>query len=133
MKLYNQKKVKNKRRLLCKQQTEAEKSLWRNLRNKQLNGLKFYRQYSIGIYILDFYCPLFRVAIELDGSQHLEPESMVRDSRRKEFLKRLNIHVLRFWDNEVFNNKEGILEKILQHCTTPPSLPFNKGEEIKVK
>ncbi len=92
--------------------TEAEKYLWRKLRNKQVLGFRFLRQYSVGSYVLDFYCPKVRLAIELDGGQHNEAEAQAYDRRREMFLKSKNISVIRFWNNDVLKNINGVLEVI---------------------
>lgn len=102
--------LKERCRLLRKSETDAERKLWQILRNKQMDGLKFFRQYSVGKYILDFYCPKYKLAIEADGSQHLEN---AHDNNRTTELKKLNILVLRFWDNEILQNIEGVYEKIM--------------------
>jgi len=68
--MYNDQLQKNRRQELRKNQTEAEDILWQNIRNRKINSLKFYRQYGIGPYILDFFCAEVRLAIELDGEQH---------------------------------------------------------------
>ncbi len=109
---YNNPNLKSQRRVLRKNQTDAEKIIWKHLRNKQLKNLKFLRQYSIGSYVLDFFCPEIRLAIEIDGGQHIEEAHRIRDERRTEFLKQNGITVIRFWNNEVFNNTNGVLEKI---------------------
>lgn len=88
--------------------------MWIYLRNKRLNGLKFFRQYSVGGYILDFYCPKIRLAIELDGSQHGESESVIYDKTRDEYLSLLDIKVIRFWNKEVIENINEVLTKIKQ-------------------
>lgn len=110
--------------------TEAEKKLWRKLRKKQFLNLRFHRQYSIGKYILDFYCPEERIAIELDGSQHLEDDIKINDNARTLFLESLGIRVLRFQNQEV-NNLQSVLDTIEREIT-PLSLrdisPLNKGE-----
>ena len=67
---FNWPSAKTRRRSLRKSSTDAERKLWSKLRNKQLAGLKFFRQYSVGPYILDFYCPTLRLDIEADGGQH---------------------------------------------------------------
>jgi len=94
-----------------KNQTDAEQLLWRYLRNKQLGGYKFRRQYPIHNYILDFYCGEGGIAIELDGSQHKKRKSY--DDKRTAQLEKLGIRVIRFWDNEVLKNIDGVLEYIL--------------------
>ncbi len=109
----NNKKLKQRRCELRVNQTDAEKCLWMKLRNRQLNGLKFYRQYSFDMYILDFYSPEIRLVIELDGGQHAEHEKIEYDEARTEYLKAHEIHVIRFWNNEVMKNLDGVLDRII--------------------
>lgn len=113
MNIYNDPANKVIRRNLRKNQTDAERKLWNILRSKQINGLKFFRQYGVGPYILDFYCPQCRLAIELDGSQHDEPLNRERDRKRDTYLRGQDITILRFWNNEILNNFEGAEERIL--------------------
>jgi len=110
MNLYNNKNFKERRRALRRLQTDAEKKLWSILRNKRIRDLKFFRQYSVGNYILDFYCPKIRLAIEADGGQHVENDY---DEKRTAYLKKQNIFVLRFWNNDILNNLDGVYAKIL--------------------
>lgn len=112
--LYNNTQLKPRRRELRKNQTDAERILWRYLRNRSLEQLKFYRQYGVGPYTLDFYCPQIRLAIEIDGGQHAEDQNIVYDNTRTKFLEKENIKVLRFWNNEVLKQKEAVAEKIRQ-------------------
>ncbi len=119
--LYNDPIKKDLRRQLRKNQTPAERKLWNCLRNKQLLGFKFFRQYGCGRYILDLFCPVCRLAIEIDGGQHSETKDY--DIERTEYLKSENIKVIRFWNNEVLNNIEGVVEEIKKHLT-PPGLPL---------
>ncbi len=112
--LYNNPKYKQRRQGLRKNQTDCEGILWTKLRNKQCNGYKFLRQYSVGHYILDFYCPKLRLAIELDGSQHAEQKEY--DQQRTAYLLANDIIELRFWNNEVIENIEGVYAKILEYC-----------------
>jgi len=93
--------LKQRRRELRRNQTETEKTLWAYLRKRQLYGMKFFRQYSIGPYILDFYCPTMKLAIELDGGQHNQGEKKEHDSARSEYLIAQGIDVIRFWNHEV--------------------------------
>jgi very-short-patch-repair endonuclease len=75
-------------------------------------GLRFFRQYSIGPYVIDFYCPEERLAIEVDGGQHADVRGQGHDAKRQRYLQELNIHVMRFWDNDVLRNIEGVMQKI---------------------
>jgi len=108
--LYNSKNLKQQRRSLRRSQTDAEKKLWQVLRDKQVQGLKFFRQYSVGKYVLDFYCSTVRLAIELDGGQHMDSG---HDVERTSHLARQGIFVLRFWNNDVLSNLEGVCERIV--------------------
>lgn len=92
--------------------TDAEQLLWHCLRRKQLGGFRFRRQHPIERFVLDFYCCETKLAIELDGGQHNEPDTKARDLERTDFLASQGIQVLRFWNNEVFINLEGVLQKI---------------------
>ncbi len=85
--------------------------------------MRFLRQYSIGPYILDFYCPAVKLAIELDGGQHNQCESKEYDATRSEYLVALGIDVVRFWNHEVLRDMEGVLKRISQKVT-PPHLPL---------
>ena len=98
---------------LRRNQTEAEKRLWYALRNRQLNGAKFKRQYTIGNYIIDFVCLEKKLAVELDGGQHMD--NQLRDEARRSWLNKQGLHVLRFWNDVVFLNLEGVLEEISRH------------------
>jgi very-short-patch-repair endonuclease len=110
--IYNKTEFKERRRSLRRNQTEAEKLIWRHIRNKNFFGLKFFRQYGVGSYILDFYCPIYKLAIELDGGQHAEEENQRCDKIRTDYLKSKGIEVMRFWNNDVMRNLEGVLREI---------------------
>jgi len=106
--LYNHKTLKERRRDLRKNQTPAEKLLWKNISKDKIFGLRFLRQYSAGPYILDFYCPKIRLGIELDGEVHKENKLYDRD--REKYLESLDIQVIRFWNDDVLKNtKETLL------------------------
>lgn len=111
--LYNNSNFKSRRRLLRMDQTNAERKLWRLLRNKQIAGLKFFRQYSVGPYILDFYCPKRRLAVELDGNQHGEIDHRLYDQERTKYLAGHNVKVLRFWNDDINKNMAVVWEKVL--------------------
>jgi very-short-patch-repair endonuclease len=80
-------------------------------------GLKFLRQYGVGPYILDFYRPDQRLAIEVDGGQHADVHGQQSDALRDRYLKYLNIHVIRFWNNDVLRNIEAIGQKIAEEVS----------------
>ncbi len=96
-------------------ETEAEKKLWLFLRNRQLRGKKFRRQHAMGNYILDFYCSECKLVIELDGEVHNAKETLQYDLARTEKLKEYDITVIRFWNSEVINQTEKVLEKIAEY------------------
>jgi very-short-patch-repair endonuclease len=120
----NNPKLKPRRRELRCNQTDTEKILWERLRNKRFYGIKFYRQYSMGMYIIDFYCPTMKLAIELDGGQHADDENREYDEERSDYLRANGIEVIRFWNNEVLQNIDGVLIKIAGKIT-PPIPPLN--------
>jgi very-short-patch-repair endonuclease len=122
--LRNDPSLKNRRRELRRNQTDAEKAFWAQVRNRQFYGMRFFRQYSVGAYILDFYCPAIKLAVELDGGQHALDENREYDAARSEYLNVHGIEVVRFWNNEVLLDIESVLERL-----TPPGLPLNQGEE----
>jgi very-short-patch-repair endonuclease len=98
-------------RKLRRNKTDAEDLLWRNLRNRNLNGLKFRRQHPLPKgFILDFFCPEKRIAIELDGKYHLESEQKEYDAIRTEELKEYEITVLRFWNEEVLKDVKRVTQ-----------------------
>jgi len=101
-------------------------ALWRRLRNRQLAGAKFRRQHAVGRFILDFYCYEAGLAIELDGGGHAEKEQADYDRERTAELKSKGVRVIRFWDNEVLQNMEGVLDAILDALT--PTLSQRERE-----
>jgi len=118
--LHNDPKFKQRRKELRHNETKEEKFLWAQLRRKKLNH-KFSRQYSIGPYILDFYCVELKLAIELDGFQHLENKDY--DKERDDYLSLNGVKVLRFWNSELNDNINNVLKKITSELTFPhPSL-----------
>ena len=93
--------------------TPAEITLWQYLKRSQVGGLKFRRQHSVGAYILDFYCPEIKLDIELDGDVHDAPLSYEHDMIRTNYLNQQGISVLRYHNDVVFKNVQGIIESIL--------------------
>ena len=125
--VHNLKEVAAKRRNLRNTLTPQEILLWSRLKGKAL-GCKFRRQHSIGKYIVDFCCPERKLIVELDGSQHGEESAERYDRLRTEYLQKLGYSVLRFWNNEVNGNLEGVLDRILEelnHTTPSPSSQRN--------
>ena len=99
-------------RELRQELTEAEKLLWEELRNRKLNGLKFRRQHPLDKFIVDFYCNEKKIVLELDGGVHNEKINKEYDEARTAMLAGLNIIVLRFKNEEVINDMQGVLKKI---------------------
>ena len=131
-------KNKSLARNLRKSSTDAEKLLWKYLRNRQLNGWKLRRQHPIGPYIIDFACVEARLIIEVDGGQHAANKH--EDFKRTEYLEEKGYRVLRFWNNEVLQNIEAVLYLILSSLSTSnvspspqPSPPIDGGEGVKDK
>lgn len=106
-------------RKMRKNPSEAEKALWRQIRNGQVHGHRFRRQCPVGPYIVDFACLAMGLIIEIDGSQHLNSSN---DVERDAWLRSVGYRVLRFWDNEVLNKMDGVLERIVEELGGhPPS------------
>ncbi|KAB7733035.1 DUF559 domain-containing protein [Rudanella paleaurantiibacter] len=106
--------LKEIRQSLRNEATEAEEALWACLRRSQLAGRKFRRQHSVGYFVLDFYCPSERLAIELDGSVHDEIAVQAYDEERQQAIESLNIRVLRFRNDEVLHHVDSVLMRIRQ-------------------
>ena len=128
--VYNNSLLKDRRRDLRAHQTEAEKILWEHLRGRKLEKYKFWRQYSIGPYILDFYCPQLRLAIEIDGRQHGQEEAVIYDKEREQCLANLDIKTIRYKNSEVLNNIKIVIEKIKPFLPLPLSGKREVGREI---
>jgi very-short-patch-repair endonuclease len=112
-------------RAMRRQPTDAEKKLWGIVRFKGLGGYRFRRQRPVAGYILDFYCPSRRLAVELDGGQHADDRRAEYDRIRTSRLKELGIRVLRFGDHEMLKNPEAVAEEILRclDVEQPPPQP----------
>ena len=119
-------------RRLRRDQTDAERALWFRLRDRRLNGMKFRRQMPIRSYVVDFCCEAARLVVELDGGQHVEraPE----DTERTAELERYGYLVLRFWNNDVLSNIDGVLATIIatggQEPPHPNPLPNGEREHL---
>lgn len=118
--IHNNKYLQNVRKELRKNITPQELTLWYKLRNNRFYGYNFKRQHSAGNYIVDFYCPLKKLAIEIDGSQHLDNKE--HDKERTEYLESLGIKVIRFWNDEINTNINGVLLKIKEELESDPLL-----------
>jgi very-short-patch-repair endonuclease len=105
-------------RSLRAEMTDVERLLWQALRYKQVNGNRFRRQHPIGRYIVDFACIEQKLVIELDGGQH--QEQVAYDEQRTASLQAQGWQVLRFWNNDILNNLEGVLTRIAENLTAAP-------------
>ena len=103
-------------RNLRKQSTSQEEILWNLLRNRQFSNLKFRRQYPIGKYIVDFVCIKKKLIIELDGGQHNLDKNIEYDNQRTQFLENLGYTVIRFWNNDIDNNLDGVIMELEKYC-----------------
>ena len=121
--LKNRHQLLPRRRELRKNQTKQKEILWKHIRNRKL-GFKFKRQYSMGGYVLDFYCPEIKLVIELDGSQHFAKENFSYDQDRTDFLKILGCRVLRIRNLELEQDLQKILLEIKEF---PPSTLQGEG------
>ena len=120
---------------LRKNATDAERRLWRHLSRRQLGGFKFSRQMAVGPFVCDFLCREHGLVIEVDGGQHAHRAT--KDKFRTAFLEENGLTVLRFWNNDVLQNIDGVLQVILDKFEqlprkfTRPPLPLAGGEELR--
>jgi len=133
MPLIYRKSLKQTARNLRRRMSDAEIRLWSRIRLRQLDDCQFYRQRVIGNYIVDFYCPTARLVIEVDGGQHYHGKALQNDDIRDKYMLSNGLTVLRFADNEVLKNIDGVLESIYKHLTAverkSPLIPLSpKGD-----
>jgi very-short-patch-repair endonuclease len=112
------KRPTNTARKLRRTQTQAEARLWFHLRSRRFAGHKFRRQSPVGPYIVDFICLQDRLVIEVDGGHHAERSA--EDAGRSAYLETQGFRVLRFWNNDVLGNIEGVLS-VIMNAISPPS------------
>jgi len=108
--------------------TDAECRLWSRLRARQLQGWKFRRQHPLGPYVLDFACVEHQIVIEADGGQHAESQ---HDRLRTVWLERQGWRVIRFWNNDILQNTDGVLQEIIRviEAIKPSPAPAGEGAE----
>ena len=114
-------------RELRQNMTPAERILWAALRRRRFAGYKVRRQQIVGGYVLDFYCSNARLALEVDGETHLGKEKS--DERRSQWLEEQGIRVLRFWNTQVYDELEAVLELVFRECKGRKDLRFSGGED----
>lgn len=130
--IFNKKSQTMKRKMLRRNIPSQESMLWHVLRNRKINNLKFKRQFSIGRYIVDFYCPALQLVIEIDGDYHNADLIKEYDADRQLLIESLGIYCLRFTNKDISGNLEGVINKI-KFITSSPTLLLRKekGEKIK--
>jgi very-short-patch-repair endonuclease len=111
--IHNREYLKPFRKSLRNNSTAAEATLWKIVKNKKVGSLKFRRQHSVGKYVLDFYCPELRLAIELDGEPHANPAYMIKDDERDKYLETFSIRVMRYENKWVHEYPDEIINDIL--------------------
>ena len=133
--IYTRNSEKRLRQSLRAEMPNAESVLWSKLRKRQILGYKFRRQYSVGTYVVDFYCAELRLAIEVDGDSHYRGGARARDSEREAFIKSFGIDFLRVRNVEVFEQLSDVLNaiarKVLEQRKPPCSPPLSKGDALK--
>ena len=102
-------KLKENARALRTNMPDAEQVLWQRIRRKQRQGVQFYRQKPLSTFIVDFYCPTAKLAIELDGSQHFAEEHQTKDQKRDAALTELGLRILRFDNRQVLLETDAVL------------------------
>lgn len=127
-KLFNNKAYKEVRQALRNDMPTAELLLWEHLSGRQ-TGHKFRRQYSIAEYVVDFYCPSAKLAIEVDGDGHYERGANIKDERRQHFIESKGIRVIRFTNTDVYESPDEVMEIIQSYLPPLPTSP-RKGEEF---
>ncbi|MBI2471606.1 MAG: endonuclease domain-containing protein [Planctomycetes bacterium] len=128
--IFNKKEYLKKRRHLRRNMTRTEVFLWSKLKGKQLNGLKFRRQYGIKNYTVDFYCTELKLAIEIDGGVHYYNPRIESDKKRQKDIEALGVKVLRYTSNDIIKNINGVSQDIIVKTisNSPPCEGGDKGE-----
>jgi very-short-patch-repair endonuclease len=110
--IFNRNRTKRKRQRLRRDMTPAERKLWNTLRNRQLLGYKFRRQFGVEEYILDFYCPALKLVVEVDGDSHFRSGSAQQDALRTRRLEKYGMHVVRFLNSDIQENLDNVVEQL---------------------
>lgn len=111
-KVFNRPSGTQRRKLLRHTSPPAEQLLWQHLRGKKINSFKFRRQHGIGNFVVDFYCPKARLAIEIDGPTHIGRDAEEDDEERAQIIKEANIRILRFSNSEIYSEIKAVLTRI---------------------
>ena len=118
--LTNRQKFNQRRKDLRHASTKAEQAFWKQVRNYQIGGIKFRRQFGIGSYVVDFYCSSLKLIVEIDGDSHFTPEGVAHDLERTTFLEGHGFRVIRFTNDEVLCAAEEVISKLYAICKLPP-------------
>jgi very-short-patch-repair endonuclease len=113
--IFNNSRYKDSRKYLRNHPTFTESILWKYLKGKQLCGYKFRRQYSVNKFILDFYCPKLKLAVEIDGITHENAHQREYDYKRQLYIESFSIILIRFSDDEILSNLDLVIEKTAAH------------------
>ncbi len=119
MKIYYDSRLKQLARNLRNNSTLSEVLFWNEVKGKRINGFQFLRQMPIGNFIIDFYCPKLRLAIEIDGDSHGFDEAIQRDKFKEKYLSKLGIHLIRYDDNELKSNIQGTIDHLIDWIENP--------------
>ena len=112
--VYNRSEVKARRQDLRREATKPERVLWSRLNKNQVGGARFRRQYSVGPYVLDFYCPALKLAVEIDGETHRGSEAEAYDGQRQAYVESMGIRFLRFTNAEVVSDPDAVIGRIAE-------------------
>lgn len=132
--IFNKKSETKKRKELRHQMNKAEVVLWTQLKGKKMQGHKFRRQYGVGPYVLDFYCPKLQLAIEIDSDSHFQNGAEAYYKDRQALIEKLGVRFLRFTNSDVYQSLDGVLEKVaeavqrLESGRKPPLTPLLRKE-----
>ncbi|HEC21058.1 MAG TPA: endonuclease domain-containing protein [Candidatus Peregrinibacteria bacterium] len=107
--IFNQFSGKGLRKSLRGNMSKAEVMLWSCLKGKQMDGVKFRRQHSIGPYVVDFYCPSRKLAIEIDGDSHFQKGAQESDRERQKYIESFGVKFLRFTNGDIYHNIDGVI------------------------
>ena len=121
-------------RQLRREETPSEKRLWAALRGRRLAGLKFRRQHAFERFILDTFCVEHRLAVEVDGDVHADPAQAAYDAERAQYLKEHGIRVLRFSNDEIAADLDGVLKRIVAACVglePAPPTPHSRPQSTR--
>jgi very-short-patch-repair endonuclease len=124
---YNKSSMKQRRKMLRNNLSKAEAIMWNYLSRRKMHGYKFRRQHSIDQYVLDFYCPELKLAIEIDGDSHFISGAEEYDKVRQEHIESFGVHFLRFTNMDVCENIDGVCQTIWEEIETVHSAHNNEG------